>query len=450
MKELTSGPVFRRIFAFALPMLVGNVLQQLYVFVDSIIVGKFIGKQALAAIGASFPIIFALISLVIGLVSGTTVIISQYFGAKEHVKVRKAIETMFVYLLIISVVIPVLGILFSKNIFNLVGLPEDVIPEAVQYFNIFIGGSLVLFYFNGTNAVLRGLGDSKTPVYFMVISTVLNIVFDMVFVLVFNWGIGSIALSTVIAHAIGFIVSFWYLKKSHSMFDFSLLKLRFDKQIFKKSFKIGFPTGLQQVSVSLSLMAMVAVVSMFGTNVLAAYTVGARISSLASMPAMVFGTALSIFVGQNIGANKTNRVKTGLKAVFAMSSVVAIIITCIVVFFGQGLMKLFTNDPHVIEIGMVYLRIIGSFYLIFNAMFIVSGLLRGAGDTLIPMIINVIALWIVRVPIAYFGSKEFGESGIWWAFPISWFIATALYYFRYLTGIWKNKSVINKKATIPN
>ncbi len=444
MQELTKGNEYRIIFRFALPMLLGNVLQQLYVFVDSIIVGQFIGKEALAAIGASFPIIFALISLIIGLVTGTTVVIAQYYGAGDISRVKRAIETMYVFLFFISLLVPLLGIVFSDDLFRLIQLPDKVMPQALMYFNIFISGSIFLFFFNGTNAVLRGLGDSKTPVYFLVVSTVLNIVFDILFVIVFDSGIEGVAFATVLAQGIGFFVAFNYLKRTREIFKISWLKLRFDKDLFRKSVRIGLPSGLQQTSVSLSFLALVTIVNLFGTDVLAAYSVGARINSLATMPAMVFGNALSIFVGQNIGAQKMYRTYKGFRAALIMTTGVAVFIGFIVLVFGKVLIRLFILDEQVIREGYNYLSIIGSFYLIFNAMFVVAGFLRGAGDTFVPMLVNILTLWVVRIPIAYILSSKIGPAGIWWSFPVSWGGAVILYYIRYLTGKWKEKVVIKQ------
>lgn len=422
-------------------MIIGNVLQQLYVFIDSIIVGHFIGKQALAAIGATFPIVFALIALITGLVSGTTVVISQYYGAGNNYQVKKSVETMYVYLFFISLLIPLLGYFFSEELFQLIQLPPNVLPQAILYFTIFIGGSLFLFFFNGTNAILRGLGDSLTPVYFLAISTILNILFDILFVLVFDSGIGGIALATVMAQGIGFVAAFIYLKRKHHLFQINLVRLRFDKTLFRESARIGLPTGLQRTSVALSFLAIVAIVNIFGTDVLAAYSVGARVNSLASMPAMVFSNSLAIFVGQNIGANKLNRTFSGLKATLGMASLLALGISAIVIIFGEHLMHLFVKDEKVIQLGTEYLLIVGSFYVMFSIMFILGGFLRGAGDTFIPMLINIGTLWGLRIPIAYFLSDAIGQTGIWWSFPISWSAAVLLYYVRYQTGQWKTKTV---------
>jgi len=442
MKDLTTGREGSLILRFALPMLLGNVFQQLYNIVDSIIVGNFIGKEALAAVGASFPIIFAFLSLIIGIASGSTIVIAQYFGAKDIEKVKRTINTLFIFLFFASIVISIVGIYFSEEIFRLLKLPEEIIPQATTYFNIFMGGVIVSFGFNGTSAILRGLGDSKTPLYFLIISTVINIGLDLLFVLVFKWGIAGVAIASVIAQAGAFLTAIIYLNKTHKIVRFSFKNLNFDKVIFKKSIRIGLPTGIQQSFVAAGMMALISIVNGFGTNVIAAYSVATRIDGLASMVAMNFAQALATFVGQNIGAKKIDRVKAGFIATLKMSTTIAVIISAAILIFSNFIISLFTNDPEVIRIGTEYLTIVGAFYIVFTTMFTISGVMRGAGDTLIPMFISLIALWIVRIPVAWILSRQIGEIGIWWAIPAGWFVGATLSFIYYLTGNWKKKVII--------
>ncbi len=442
MKDLTKGKESSLILKFALPMLFGNVFQQLYNVVDSIIVGNFIGKEALAAVGASFPLIFAFLSLIIGIASGSTIVISQYFGAKEIEKVKRTIDTLFIFLFFASIVISIIGIIFSEDIFRFLKLPEEVIPQAKIYFNIFIGGVIVSFGFNGTSAILRGLGDSKTPLYFLIVSTFANIAFDLLFVLVFKWGIAGVAIASVLAQGGAFLTAVIYLNRKHEIIQFSLTNLIFDKTIFKKSLRIGLPTGIQQTFVAIGMTALIGIVNKFGTNVIAAYSVVMRIGSLATLPAMNFAQALSTFVGQNIGARKMERINTGLIATLKMSSLVSLGVSAFVLLGATFLMNLFTNDPEVIRIGREYLFIVGGFYIVFSAMFIISGVMRGAGDTLIPMFLSLISLWIIRIPGAWILSDYFGEIGIWWSMPIGWIVGLILSFAYYLTGNWKKKAII--------
>ncbi len=445
MKDLTVGREGKQIFRFALPMLAGNVFQQLYNIVDSIIVGKVLGTEALAAVGANFPLIFALISFVVGIAVGATVIIAQYFGAKQMDYVKRTIDTLYIFLFFAAIVLTTAGILLSKSIFNLISLPDDVIGLAIDYFRIYALGFIFFFGFQGTSAILRGLGDSLTPLYFLIISTLANVAFDILFVVGFGWGVKGVALATVIAQAGAFFTIILYLNKYHVFLDISPLKMRFDRSIFKKSLKIGLPTGIQQTVVAIGFLALYRIVNMFGTPTIAAYSIVTRIDMIAGMPAMNFSAALSTFVGQNIGADKYERVKHGLNAAFGMTSVISIIVSVGVIMFAGPLMYLFTNDAEVVEIGKQYIYIVSGFYLLFSSMFIMNGVLRGAGDTFFPMIITILALWIIRIPLSYFLSLKLGAIGIWWGIPIAWAFGVTANYIYYKTGRWRSKVVVKHR-----
>ncbi len=443
MKDLTQGKTGISIFLFALPMLLGNVLQQTYNIVDTYIIGQYIGKEALAAAGASFPVIFLLVSLVIGVTTGTTIIISQYFGAGNIEKVRQSIDTAMIFLFFASLALSILGLLLSNTIFKILKLPEELIPMATLYFNIYAGSLVFMFGYNATSAILRGLGDSKTPLFFLLISTILNIGLDLLFVVVFHWGVAGVAFATAISQGVSFFLSVWYLNKYHQLIRFSIKGISFDRTIFRQSLRIGIPTGIQQTLVALGMLTLVGIVNQFGTNAIAAYTIVGRIDSIASMPAMNFSMALSTFVGQNIGANKIYRIKQGLISTIWMSLVVALAISIIAIFLGEYIVSAFTNEKEVIDIGKSYLTIVGMFYVAFTALFVFNGLLRGAGDTLIPMFITLISLWVLRIPASWLLSKQFGTVGIWWGIPIAWVVGLIVSFFYYRTGKWKNKSVIH-------
>jgi len=458
MKDLTQGSEGRNIFRFAVPMLVGHMFQQLYTFVDQIIVGRFLGKEALASVGASFPVIFTLIALIIGIATGGTIVISQFFGAKNFTKVKRAIDTIFIIMGVFAVIMTVVGISFSEQIFQLIKLPEELMPTANAYFSIYVSGLVVFFGYNGVAAILRGLGDSITPLYFLVLATVLNIGLDLLFIVKLGWGIEGAAFATIIAQGTAFIVAVFYLNKTHELIKFNIREFSFDWEIFKQSLRIGLPTGLQQTFVALGMMALMGIVNGFGTDVVAAYTAAGRLDSLAIIPSMVFSTALSTFVGQNIGAGKIERVKKGLTRTMMMASATAIGITLLVIVFKFPLMRLFTLDQTVINIGGEYLTIVTSFYLLFTAMFVYGGVMRGAGDTIIPMFLTLISLWIIRIPAALFLSQDtveiFGlslrgagmdESGIWWSIPIGWGFGLITSYLYYKTGKWKYKTVVKAK-----
>jgi putative MATE family efflux protein len=446
MKDLSYGNEGKLIFRFAIPMLIGNIFQQLYNLVDSIVVGRFIGKEALAAVGTSSPIIFLLVSFVIGVTMGFTIVISQYFGAKEIDKVKRTIGTMYIFLFIASLIFTGIGIALSGVIFRIIDLPKEIVPQAKMFLNIFFAGLVFLFGYNGTSGILRGLGDSRTPLYFLIGSVVLNIILDLIFVPVFHWGVPGVALATVISEGGAFIFQIIYLNRTHEVVRFSFKGLVFDKEIFRKSIRIGLPTGFQQTFVAAGMVALYWIVNQYGVDVNAAYSAAGRLDTFAVMPAMSFSMALSTFVGQNLGAGKPERVITGFRATLIMTSVISLALSLVVVFFGKYLMMLFSPNDRVIDLGRDYLVVVGSFYIIFSAMFIIGSVMRGAGDTLIPMFISLIALWIIRVPAAYFLSRHttLGISGIWWSIPAGWLVGVLLSYSYYKTGRWKTKVVVKR------
>lgn len=442
MRDLTRGNPGKQILIFALPMLLGNVFQQLYNIVDTIIIGRYIGTDAVAAAGASFPVIFVLISLVIGITTGTTIIISQYYGAKDYEKVKRAIDTAFIILFFGSIFLTVLGLLLIGPIWKLLALPEHLVPDATLYFSVYAIGLVFMFGYNGVSGVLRGLGDSKTPLYFLIIATILNIILDLLFVLVFGWGIAGVAVATVMAQGISFGLSVLYLNRYHQLIRVSYSGLVFDRDIFRKSLRIGIPTGLQHTFVSLGMIALLRIVNGFGTNTIAAYTIAGRIDSFAAMPAMNFSMALSTFVGQNLGANKPERVKSGYRSTLTMTTTISLVVTIVAWLFGRDLMRVFTPDAEVIQIGYEYLVIVSSFYILFSAMFTTNGIMRGAGDTLAPMFITLFSLWVLRIPGSYFLSLRMGTDGIWWGIPMAWFFGWLFSWIYYRTGKWRSKAVV--------
>ncbi len=442
MKNLTEGNETRLLFKFTVPMLIGNIFQQLYNVVDSIVIGKFLGNEALAAVGASFPLIFTLISFVIGIATGATVIISQYYGARQLEHVKRSIDTLYIVLFWASVLLTITGILASSSIFRLIDLPEEVIPAATKYFNIYALGFLFFFGFQGTTSILRGLGDSKTPLYFLVVATVVNIVLDLLFVAVFGWGIEGVAIATVISQAGAFVTIILFLNRKDSILIFKPFSMVFDRQIFQRSLQIGLPTGLQQTFVAVGMLALYKVVNVFGTSVIAAYAIAMRIDSFASLPAMNFSAALSSFVGQNIGAGKLQRVNRGVVAALKMSAIISLFVTLLAYLIPGPIMKMFTDDQAVIEAGKQYLFIVSPFYILFSTMFIFNGMLRGAGDTVIPMFVTLLALWVVRIPLSWYLSGFLGPTGIWWGIPIAWAFGALFSWLYYKMGRWKLKKVI--------
>jgi putative MATE family efflux protein len=386
--------------------------------------------------------------MIIGLVMGTTVVISQYFGAKDFVKVKRAIDTMYIYSAIAGIITTIIGLIISEPLLRLLGLPEDIMPQAVLYLRIYLSGIIIFFGFNGTSAVLRGLGDSKTPLYFLIIATVANIILVLLFVAIFNWGVAGAAYATLTANCLAFGLAIYWLNRTHKLIRISVNGLHFDREIFRKSINIGLPSGIQQTLVAMGALALMGIVNKFGTNVIAGFSVASRLDSLAMVPAMSFSQALSTFVGQNIGANKAERIRAGLIATVKMSGIVTIITTIFIVFTGHIMMSLFTNDEEVIRVGNQYLTIVSSFYILFTLMFIYTGVMRGAGDTLIPMFFSLLSLWIIRIPMAWFLSGKIGATGIWWAIPAGWLIGLILSFSYYKSGRWKKKAIVKYQENV--
>ncbi len=450
MNDLTQGKEGKQILIFAIPMLIGNVFQQMYNIIDSIVVGKYVGSVALAAVGASFPILFTLSALIGGVTMGSSILVSQYFGAKNYGKIKITSDTLQVFLLIGSATLSILFFLLSKPLFKFLSIPDEVLPYAVRYFDIVIlTAGIPMFAQVGMSAILRGVGNSRTPVTFIVISLIINIILDLVFVLVFNWGIEGVAWATGIASIFSWLALWYHLNRKESAmvrFNLNYKKWNFDWENFRVALKIGLPTGIQQTLVGLGSMALLSIVSSFGVATLAAYTAAGRIDMFVSMPAMNLSAALSTFVGQNLGADRLDRIKKGLWATLKYSTAISVTLIIVIVFFGGEIMRLFTqqNSPHfneIVSIGKEYLLIVSSFYIIFTTMFVVNGVTRGAGATLVPMLTTVLSLWIVRIPLAYIFSGYLGASGIWWSIPAGWIIGCAGAILYYNSGLWKKHRV---------
>jgi putative MATE family efflux protein len=442
MKDLTSGSEGKLIWNFTVPMLIGNVFQQSYNVIDSVIVGRVAGKSALAAVGASFPIIFLLVALVIGATMGFSILISQFFGAKDMARVRRAVDTAYVFLFFASLAMSAAGLLLAGRMLTLLNTPPDIYPQALVFLRITFAGFVFLFGYNSTSAVLRGLGDSKTPLYFLVFSTILNAALAYFFVKRLGWGVAGSAWATVAAQGAAFLLMSAYLSRTHEVMRLRFSGPAFDRGILKKSLAIGLPSGVQQMMVAAGMMALTRLVNGFGTDAVAAFTAAGRVDTFAVMPAMSLSVAISTFVGQNIGAGRMERVKRGLRTSLYISAGTSLPTTLIVVLFGWHLISMFNPDPAVVRIGSRYLLIIGGFYIVFSSMFVLNGALRGAGDTFVPMLVTVLSLWGIRIPVSTYLAGRIGTDGIWWGVPVAWLCGLAVASAYYSTGRWKRKAAV--------
>lgn len=445
--DLTKGKVWKVIVRFALPLLIGNLLQQLYNVTDSVIVGQFLGKEALAAVSASFFIYYFIISFVIGVGSGTSVVISQLFGAKQFQKVQLAFSSFFIFMLVGGVILSIAGIIFAEPVFRLTNTPEEVIPQAVAYFRIYIGGTFLFVTFNSIISILRGVGESVRPMIFILITTILNILLDLLFILVFKWGIEGAARATVIAQGIGMCVALAYVNNTHPLLSIKKQDMLFDGKLFKESLKIGLPTSVQQCAIALGLIALLGIVNSFGTNTLTAYGAAGKIDTIITQAILTLSGALAAFCGQNIGAGRLDRVKKGLRFTMYVNIVLGLLTFAAVYLFGDAMMRIFTNDADVIVIGKEYLLIICGFFIVHGALNVYNGALRGAGDTLFPMVTSLVCLWIIRIPLAYYLSSWLGRSGIWWAIVASITIGLIVTFIYYKTGFWKRRCIIKDETS---
>ena len=437
--DLTEGKVWKVIVRFAVPLLVGNLLQQFYNITDSIIVGQFLGKEALAAVSASFFIYYFIISLVIGVGSGTTVVISQLFGAKQYQKVQLAFSSFFIFMLVGGIILSIAGIIFAEPVFRLTNTPEEVIPQAVAYFRIYIGGTFLFVTFNSIISILRGVGESVRPMLFILITTVLNIAFDLLFILVFKWGIEGAARATVVSQGIGMCIALAYVNNTHPLLSIKKQDMLFDWELFKESLKIGLPTSVQQCAIALGLIALLGIVNSFGTNTLTAYGAAGKIDTIITQAILTLSGALAAFCGQNIGAGRLDRVKKGVQFTMYTNIALGLLTFAAVYLFGNEMMRIFTKDIDVVAIGKEYLLIIGGFFIVHGALNVYNGALRGAGDTLFPMITSLVCLWLIRIPLAYYLSSWLGRNGIWWAIGISITIGLIVTFVYYKMGFWKRR-----------
>lgn len=440
--DLTHGSVWKVIVRFALPLLIGNLLQQLYNVTDSIIVGQFLGKEALAAVSASFFIYYFIISLVIGVGSGTSVVVSQFFGAKQYDKVQRAFSSFFIFMLVAGIALSIAGIIFAEPIFRLTNTPEEVIPDAVAYFRIYIGGTFLFVTFNSIISILRGVGESVRPMIFIFITTILNIVLDLLFIVGFHWGIEGAARATVIAQGIGMCIALGYVNNTHPLLSIKKQDLLFDMKLFKEGLKIGLPTSVQQCAIALGLIALLGIVNSFGTDTLTAYGAAGKIDTIITQAVLTLSGALAAFCGQNIGAGRFDRVRKGLRFTMLVNVIFSLITFTAIYFFGEEMMRAFTNDAAVIAIGKEYLLIIGGFFIVHGALNIYNGALRGAGDTIFTMATSLLCLWLIRIPLAYQLSAWYGRQGIWWAIGISIAIGLVITYIYYKMDIWKKRCVV--------
>ncbi|MBC1417969.1 MATE family efflux transporter [Listeria fleischmannii] len=445
IKDMTKGNPTKLIFYFAMPMLLGNLVQQLYIMIDAVIVGKFVSVDALAAVGSTGAINFFMISLIIGLMSGIAVVVAQYFGFQDYNKLKDVIATASIAVLVAGIVFTILGLLLAKPLLILLQTPENIMDDATVFLTTLFIGILPMSLYNGVSAILRALGNSITPLVFLIFSSLMNIVLDFVFVVWMNYGLQGAAWATVLSQVIAAILCLYYAYKHVPYMRIERQRFKIHKPLLKEMIRIGLPSGLQGAFISIGNMAIQSLINGFGATVVAAYTAASRIDSLTYQPGIAFGAASSTFAAQNVGAGKLDRVKKGFWSGIKVVTITSLLITIIVQLFAKQFLLLFVDgkEKEVIEIGMGYLLIVSLFYVVVGILFVVRETLRGTGDALVPLMMGIFEL-VSRLVIGFALSKIMGYEGLWWATPVAWVTATALGLWRYKSGAWKRKAVIRK------
>lgn len=446
-RDMTSGSPAKLILKFSVPMLIGNLFQQLYYIIDSVIVGKFVGSDALAAVGATGSLVFLIIGFSFGLSAGVSIVVSQYFGAQDYENVRKSYATSAYIIVGASIIMGLIGFFSSHWLLDLLNTPDTIIAQSDSFMKITFAGILGISCFNGMAAILRALGDSLTPLMFLILASAINVALDLIFVLLFHWGVPGVALATVLAQIISAICCIIYAMRKIKILRMPWKEFRPDKDIFKKCIRLGLPVAFQNSLVSISMMALQGVINSYHEVVIAASTVVNRIEQLVLMPGMSLGAALAAFAGQNVGAGRQDRAKLGYKSATLIIILFSLFMLPVMYFGGEYIMKLFTKkeDYNVVAIGVKAIRINCFFYSAVGMIFVSRNFLSGTGDINIPMIMGFTEV-ICRVVLANVLTIYFSFYGIWWATAINWFITCLVGIIRVASGKWTTKSIVQRTA----
>ena len=447
--DMTSGSPWKKIAMFTIPMVLGNIAQQLYNTVDSIVVGKFVGDNALAAVGSASPIFNLLLVLFIGISVGTSVMVSQYFGAKDRKQLSHAIGTSITLTAIASIFIMIVGSILVLPLLELLNTPESIIDWCDSYLTVLMLGIAGVAYYNILSGVLRGMGDSFSALIYLLIATVINIVLDLAFVAGLGLGVFGVALATVIAQAVSAICCLLKLMKMKESFDLTMEYIKPTKHHSVTMVRLGLPSGLTQAIMSFAMIIVQSLTNSFGEMFIAANVIIMRVDGFAMMPNMSFGNSMTTFTGQNVGAKQPERVVKGAKQGTLMAVAVSTTITGLILIFGKYLMGVFTTTQELIELSVNMMRILAPGYFAVAVTQSLSGVMRGAGDTMTPMWISLFQTVCIRVPIAYGISYltrtpelPTGRSEcVFISLLCSWCLGALLTFIAYKRGGWKKKAV---------
>lgn len=448
-QNMLTGSPGKSLFFFALPMILGNLFQQFYNMADSVIVGRYVGENALAAVGASYSLTTVFIMVAIGGGIGASVLTSQYLGAKEYGKMKTSIYTALITFLVLSILLAAGGYFCNRQILQALKTPGNILEDAVTYLRIYFCGLPFLFMYNVLSAMFNALGKSRIPLYLLIFSSVLNVVLDLYMVRVLHLEVAGVAIATVIAQGVSAVISFGillgYLKKYRTDAEGrNEEKKLYDADMLRRGTRIAIPSIIQQSIVSIGMLLVQSVVNGFGSSVLAGYSAGTRIESICIVPMIATGNAVSTFTAQNLGAKQSERVKKGYRAGLCMVAVFAVIICVVLRLFHSSIIQIFMEEDGGIEAlqtGNSYLTFIAWFFVLIGAKAVTDGVLRGAGDVNIYMVANLVNLGI-RVLVANLLAPVVGVQAVWWAVPIGWGVNFLISFIRYKTGKWSKKQVI--------
>ena len=431
--DMTEGSIIRHLITFAFPLLIGNIFQQLYNTVDTWVVGNYVSNEAFSAVGTVGPIINMLIGFFLGLSSGAGVVISQYYGAKKYEKEQDTVHTAILMTIILAVIFTFLGIAMAPFMIRFMKTPESVIPESTAYLTIYFSGVIGLMLYNIGSGILRAVGDSQRPFYFLVVSAVLNTVLDLVFVLAFDMGVEGVALATVLAQCTSAVLVMITLMRSDSCIHLSWKKLKIHWDMMKKIIRVGIPAAIQMAITSFSNVSVQSYINFFGADCMSGWTAYGKIDQLLFLPMQSLALASTTFVGQNLGQNQVERAKKGIAISFGLSVISTIIVMIPVLIFSGSLVAFFNDKPEVIEYGTLFLHWITPFYVLCCVNQVYSGALRGAGNSRAPMVIMLVSFVGFRQLYLFVVANFISNTvlPIAMGYPAGWLLCSALTYIYY-------------------
>lgn len=400
-RDMTVGTPWKRILEFAFPMLVGNIAQQLYASTDSVVVGQYVGDHALASVGSAGPILMFMIALFVGISTGAGILVSQAFGAKDRERLSTAIGNCITLTAIAAAVIMVLGVVLARPVLQTLHTPPEIIEDAIRYLQIYFLGIAGFTYYNILSGILRGLGDSFSALGFLLLTSALNIVLDLWFVISFGWGVAGVAFATVIAQTVSAILCYLKLTRMSHTFDINRHTLKLKKETVGDILRLGMPSGATQAIFSMAMLVVQRLQNSFGPLFVATAIIAMRVDGFAMMPNFSFGMAMTTFTGQNIGARRLDRAQQGAKQGTLLAVGVAMVMTTAVLVFGRSIMSLFTQTQEIIDTGMRLIQILSLGFIAMAVTQCLSGVMRGAGDAMTPMWITLLVAVALRVPLSY-------------------------------------------------